>query len=189
MEVYLIRHTSVNIAKGICYGMSDIDLAATYKEEIEKVCKKLQNENIEMFYSSPLKRCAILTNSISSNKNIIQDERLKEINFGNWELKEWNLIEKEPYFLEWSSNYGNLKAPNGESFFDLSARVNETFSEVKNEKYSRVGIITHGGVIRALLSKILQVPMQNSYTIGLDYGGISKIKINDAFSIVEYINR
>ena len=35
MNIYLIRHTSVDVPKGLCYGQSDVPLRPTF--EIEAV--------------------------------------------------------------------------------------------------------------------------------------------------------
>jgi len=34
MEIYLIRHTTPDVAKGICYGQTDLDVANTFEEEV-----------------------------------------------------------------------------------------------------------------------------------------------------------
>ena len=37
MEIYLIRHTTPNIEKGICYGQADLDITETFLEEVEAI--------------------------------------------------------------------------------------------------------------------------------------------------------
>ena len=39
MKVYLVRHTSVDVAPGTCYGQTDVPLRASFQEEAE-ACKK-----------------------------------------------------------------------------------------------------------------------------------------------------
>ena len=33
MEVYMIRHTSVGVPKGTCYGWTDVPIADTFEQE------------------------------------------------------------------------------------------------------------------------------------------------------------
>jgi len=87
MEVYLIRHTTPDISKEICYGQSDIELANTFHEEAEVILKGLP-ETLDRIYSSPLKRCLQLA-SLISHKEIEEVPQLQEMNFGDWELKPW----------------------------------------------------------------------------------------------------
>lgn len=35
MKIYLIRHTTPHIEKGICYGQTDLDVAETFNNEAE----------------------------------------------------------------------------------------------------------------------------------------------------------
>ena len=61
MRLHFIRHTRPDIARGVCYGQSDIPLAASFAEEAEDVRARL-NERLEgrtptRIYSSPLSRC------------------------------------------------------------------------------------------------------------------------------------
>ena len=53
MEIYLIRHTTPDVAKGICYGQTDLALTATFPEEAEHVLKQLPPD-LDVVYSSPL---------------------------------------------------------------------------------------------------------------------------------------
>ena len=89
MEIYLIRHTTPEIEKGVCYGDSDIPLKDTFFLESEKVLNAIPL-NFDEVYSSPLQRCKQLAHVISEDITI--DNRLKELNFGSWELKKWSDI-------------------------------------------------------------------------------------------------
>ena len=37
MDIYLVRHTTPKIDKGICYGQSDLELADSYPEEFKAI--------------------------------------------------------------------------------------------------------------------------------------------------------
>ena len=39
MEIYLIRHTSVDVPAGYAYGQTDVPLKPTFEEEAEEVKK------------------------------------------------------------------------------------------------------------------------------------------------------
>jgi len=38
-EIYLIRHTTPKVEKGICYGQTDLNLADTFEQEKERILK------------------------------------------------------------------------------------------------------------------------------------------------------
>src|SRR6516165_7242435 len=92
--IYLIRHTTPTVSKGICYGQSDIDLTESFDEEAS-VIKKHLTEQIEHVYSSPLMRCTKLAEYLFPKSNIQLYKDLMEINCGNWEMKQWDLVPKK----------------------------------------------------------------------------------------------
>ena len=61
MEVILIRHTSVDVLPGVCYGQTDVPLKPTFEQEAA-----VTQENLKAFlpfdhvYTSPLTRCVRL---------------------------------------------------------------------------------------------------------------------------------
>ena len=41
MVVYLIRHTSVDVPQGVCYGQTDVPLKPTFEEEAAQTSAQL----------------------------------------------------------------------------------------------------------------------------------------------------
>jgi len=58
-EIYLIRHTTPLVAKGICCGQTDLDITDSFKEEAAIIRQHLP-ENMGSVHSSPLQRCSRL---------------------------------------------------------------------------------------------------------------------------------
>lgn len=195
MEVYLIRHTETILGKGNCYGQSNIPLQRPFLNNFDKMVKGLEVKNA-IIYSSPLERCKQLANHFRMYNESIQkiyfDDRLKELNFGDWELKEWNMLNQE-HLNTWMADYVNYKVPNGESFIELYNRVNDFITDelVNNEHQVPVIIVTHAGVIRSFLCKVLEHPLKNAFKISVDYGSITKIILsgNDCSNSVEFANK
>jgi alpha-ribazole phosphatase len=81
MEAYLIRHTKVAVEPGLCYGQTDVPLAASFEIEAETVKQKLSEPDGVITYSSPLSRCQKLAKFLHSGTVRI-DPRLMEMHFG-----------------------------------------------------------------------------------------------------------
>jgi len=175
MEIYLIRHTTPAIEKGVCYGQSDIALKNTFLQEASLVLGNLP-KNITKVYSSPLKRCTHLAKLIDDNYST--DARLMEINFGLWELKKWDDIPWEESKL-WMEDFVNVSVPNGESYIALQERVIDFYKEIiKNHESSKViAIVTHAGVIRALLSYLRNIDLKDSFEIKVIYGQVFRVEV------------
>lgn len=169
MEIYLIRHTKPDIKKGICYGQSDIGVAASYKDEVAVIKDKLKGVIPDVVYSSPLIRCHQLAKEFS--KDVILDDRLKELNFGDWELKAWDDIPRSESEA-WMNDFVNVSTKNGESYIDLQQRVLSFYNEFLQEKNETILVFTHAGVIRALLAWLKKMPLKDSFSIPVSYGDV-----------------
>jgi alpha-ribazole phosphatase len=181
MEIYLIRHTSPAIPLGVCYGQSDIDITDDFKHEAKLIAACLPS-HIERVISSPLKRCTKLAEFLFPLRDIELNDYLKEINFGNWELKKWDDIAPSA-LQEWSSNFVDNVIPGGESYVELHARVTTFFKDVANNNLC-TAIISHGGVIRSILSHITNTSLQTSFDkFSLQYACVIKLQRNRNGSI------
>jgi len=169
MEIYLIRHTTPNVAKGICYGQTDLDVTPTFIEEYKKIHEAVSFDEHTQIYSSPLIRCKKLAKTFGATINY--DDRLMELNFGNWEMQPWNAIPPEE-INPWMENFVETQVPQGESYTQLQRRVLELFNALKKEKITKLIIVTHAGVIRSLVSYLQQISLKDSFSIQLNYGHV-----------------
>lgn len=175
MEVYLIRHTSPLVEKGICYGQSDLSLAETFQDELDFLKRNLP-EQFDAVYTSPLKRCSILAEKLSTT-NLFTDARLLELNFGEWEMRKWQDID-QIRLNEWMADFVSCKIPGGESFLDLSYRADQFIAELMQTPFENVAVVAHGGIIRYIVTKILEIPLKNAFKIPIDYSSITRVHFN-----------
>ena len=90
MQVFLIRHPKPVIETGICYGRLDVDAHAPHAVADE--IRPLLRRDVPV-YSSPLRRARQLAEALHPSPII--DERLCEIDFGDWEGRAWDTIERD----------------------------------------------------------------------------------------------
>jgi alpha-ribazole phosphatase len=174
MEVFVIRHTQVIIEKNSCYGQAEVPLASSFEQETALL--KIQLPINVPVFSSPSKRCTDLAIQLTTAK-IIEDERLKEMNFGDWELKPWESI--EPKILNaWMQDFVNIPAPNGENLKIMYLRVKAFLDDLKNQDHQQTIIVTHAGVIRCMWAYILEIPLQNIFKIPVAYGEVFTFNLN-----------
>ena len=129
MELTLIRHTKTDVPPGICYGQSNVGLADSFEDEYILLKEKIKGRKFDKVYSSPLKRCSILAGKLFPDKEIIYDNRLMELNFGDWEIKPWEDIENSPEGKAWFKNYLELPCPGGESYQDMKNQIGQILFE------------------------------------------------------------
>jgi alpha-ribazole phosphatase len=186
MDIYLVRHTQTATPKGLCYGQKNVALAESFEHDVAMLKQKLPalKANCRV-YSSELDRCLSLANQFSSLVKI--DARLLELNFGEWEGLNFNDIpDKSLQF--WTDNFVDYPAPKGESFTDLVRRVSDFWSDLITTDAEQVLIVTHAGVIRALLAHLLNCPLANAFQFQVAFGSVHKLRYENQYLHIEYLN-
>ncbi len=172
MKVYLIRHTSVAVPKGICYGQTDVPLNASFEDEARIVKESLKGIRPDAVFSSPLTRCVRLA-QFCGFADAIHDNRLKELNFGDWEEKEWDNIDMSI----WETDWINPPVPNGESFMEMYGRVASFFGQLSSSPYNTVVIFTHGGVISCARVYFGQAEISSAFELIPGYGAVVEFEL------------
>ena len=165
MKLWLVRHAPPLIEAGICYGRLDMaaDVAAT--AECARQLAELLPAGIPV-RTSPLQRCEQLAHALQALRPDLAyeiDARLAEMDFGCWEGRAWNDIDRAE-LQAWTDDFACYAAgQEGESVTGFMARVALAFDELEpgtltpalsrgereEERGSDMLWITHAGVIRA----------------------------------------
>lgn len=178
MKIFAIRHTKVAVEPSICYGQSDVAVADSFQYEKQQVARQVDALKFDRVYSSPLSRCKLLAESVFEKCPITFDPRLKELAFGDWELKTWDEIYSEPQGKVWMDNYQILPTLNGESYPEMEKRIADFLSELDYCKAENIAIVTHAGVIRILKSLIEKQSIDELFkTFKCDYGSVTEFEI------------
>jgi alpha-ribazole phosphatase len=186
MDIYLIRHTQTANAEGLCYGQSDIGLAMSFPEEVESLHDKLPSFDLDCrVFSSPMTRCVQLAETFFDS--VVVDPRLQELNFGDWEGQRFDDIDQVA-LQNWTDNFATATPPNGESFAELYARTGEFWQELLANPCDQVVVVTHAGVIRALLARVLSLPHANAFQFRIDAGSVHKLQCVGDYIYLEYVN-
>ena len=192
MKLFFLRHTSLNVEIDVFYGQTDLDVSDNFEEEGELIRKKILNFNIDTgsikVYSSPLKRCVKLTNKLTDTYTI--DERIKEMNLGDWEMKKMSSISKKDK-LEWENNLLSFKIPNGESNNEFLKRLKSFLEDIFKFNEDAL-IVCHAGSINGMLSLLTKEPfdkMVKNYWELIKHGSLSLIELKNELIIKKIIGK
>ena len=153
MHIHCIRHPEPNIAKGICYGQTDLAANMPDHQVVDGLILQLQEYEKDLsaftFFSSPMKRCAQFAKLLTPNQAVHFDTNIQEISFGDWEMQTWESIPQQQ-LTEWANNIATFAPPNGESFTSLIHRCEHFYTHsLKPSTVQNNVLITHAGVIKA----------------------------------------
>ncbi|ULQ52419.1 alpha-ribazole phosphatase [Flavihumibacter fluvii] len=172
MDIYLIRHTKPAVAKGVCYGQSDLDVVETFHQEAAVIKNCLPGDIVKV-YSSPLRRCRLLAEHLFIQPIHFHDD-LMELHCGNWEMQHWDEIPREE-LKPWMDNFVEVKVPGGESYQDLFTRTVRRYESITSQERP-AAIVAHGGVIRSILSHVSGTPLKDAFNrFPLFYGAVARI--------------
>lgn len=176
MKITLVRHTAVDVSEGVFYGHTDVPLKDTFEAEAEATMSHIPDLEYDAVYTSPLSRAKKLA-TYCGYPDAIEEKRIKEISFGDWEMKGFGDID-DPYFQEWFLDTLHKAPPHGESFTNLYERTVEFLEELQaNKELDNVLIFAHGGVLISAQVFAGVVPMDDAFTVLPPYGGVIEIEI------------
>jgi alpha-ribazole phosphatase len=146
-----LRHPTPDIAKGICYGRMDMDIAPIGHQQIDQAL--VDTPPLARIIASPALRCQKLATSLAARDDLklVFDERLWEMHMGDWEGMAWKDIDREAS-TRWLEDTHSNSTPNGECFRDVELRVARCIADIMSDPspdHHRTAIICHASPIRA----------------------------------------
>jgi alpha-ribazole phosphatase/probable phosphoglycerate mutase len=132
--------------------------------------------------SSPLQRCSAFATELSEQMDIAlsYDERLKEVGFGSWEgFSGDQLRAEDPDQLKRFYHDPIKHRPhNAEPLQSFNDRVSQAYEQAVTEYAGQhILLVTHAGVIRAILARLLDAPIGSMYRFSISTASLSRIRI------------
>ncbi len=157
-KLFLVRHGQTDWNKDHkVMGITDVSLNEIGEQEAENVGANLTNQNIDIIFTSPLKRALetleIISKYVKCEKVEISD-LLLERNFGYLTGKSWDEIETiipNAREIDCKQKY-DYTPYGGENAEQVKCRVRKFISELKERGYKKVLVVCHGGIIRMIES-------------------------------------
>ena len=135
----------------------------------------------DVVYCSPLSRCRAFTEALSERHAVpLQvDDRLKEVGFGSWEgrtreeIQATNLSEYEAFYQD-PVNQRPKGAEPLDVFFKRVANAYDEAAKINTGKH--ILIVTHAGVIRAVMAHVLGISPEVAYRTQIANAGITRFR-------------
>jgi len=172
--LYLLRHGKVNGLPAL-YGHTDIDVTdeinSKIVSELNQLQKNLDSNNITQIVSSPLQRCFKVAEQFAQMNSvpIEKADNFKEMYFGELdgisfdEIRDSEHSEKNWHKLEnfWKEPEQH-PLPEAELLLHFYQRVAQAWEQLLEKHQGKnILLVCHGGVIRMILSYILNLDHTN----------------------------
>lgn len=133
---YFVHGTTVDNAAGKCSGWKQAELTELGRERATKLGELKKDMDFDVIFTSDLVRAIDSAKLAFSNVERVQDERLRECNYGDLDGKDKSLVVYEDHIYE--------PFPNGESLKNVEKRVDEFIQYLKeNYQGKNVRIVAH----------------------------------------------
>ncbi len=156
MEIAFIRHgkTEGNLTKKYV-GRTDESLCEEGIREMNMNIIGGMYDDIEpdKVIVSSMVRCVQSAKLLFHDVEIVEVEELKECDFGDFEGKNYAMLNGNEDYQRWIDSIGTLPFPNGESVEEFKHRCKNAFLEIVN-KYNSckcLAFVVHGGSIMAIM--------------------------------------
>ena len=192
--LYLVRHgESEGNAVRSFLGHTNLDITQKGHAQAECTAEYLKNVHADVIYSSDLLRAYNTAKHTADKKGmeIIKNEKLREIDAGEWENRLFEDLEKEyaDSYHTWRNDVGNACPNGGERVCDLQKRIVSELTKIAQENEGRsVFIFTHATPIRTFkaycdgktVDEIKDVPWASNASVSIaEYE-------NGSFAMKEY---
>jgi broad specificity phosphatase PhoE len=165
-EILFIRHAETDSMGTFC-GSSDPDVNDSGMEQIAGLLAGWRGEKrfggpVEAVFSSDLRRARTTGEALAGAFDLTCVVRpgLREIDFGAWEGLSWDEVweSHREYAERWTAEFPKLPAPGGEPYEAFRERVLAEVKELTALAHGRqIAVVTHGGVLRVILTELLNV--------------------------------
>lgn len=198
IDFYVFRHgeTDWNRDKRI-QGHTNTSLNDKGREQALELFELLKDSGIEVIYSSDLDRAYETAKIVNRglNVDVVKTEKLREAHFGEAEgllleeiIAKWGQ-EFWDRFRTLGPKNGDIGFPGGETRGHSVVRMRSVIDQIiQEDNYKKIGISTHGGVVRNLLHSFLSdghepLPIHNCVCYILRFN-----KRDQSFEVIGPIN-
>lgn len=185
VELYLVRHGYTKLNEEHRYlGCTNVGLSEAGAQAVQN---KIYPADFDLLFTGPMLRCLETAEILFPNMKRIEIPEWIEIDFGDFEGKNYMELSDNPDYQRWIDSGGTLPFPNGESreqFIERTMAGFGRFTEyIKQKEPHKVAAVMHGGNIMAILFSIIggdyfsyQVKPAEGYKMILSFGQETKIK-------------
>ncbi len=194
-RLFLTRHgeTEANAVQRLA-GSSDIPLSKLGERQAEVMANILAPEKPDHIYSSPMFRAMRTVRPLASilEIDVVEAEGLREIDFGAWEGMNFDEIKQEypNDIASWIAHDPAFTFPGGENIGAFFERVDRACHKIINDGNGVSVVTTHGGVIRRIMRRLLDLTRDGAAGLHVPPGSITTLECDgSSWSLCEALPR
>jgi alpha-ribazole phosphatase len=191
-RLLLVRHATAE-GNGRFQGQRDVPLTRTGRRELDRLGEKCSHYPVSAVYSSDLRRARQTAEAVARRFGLEIEVRpeLREMHFGQWEGLSWNqVVRRYPRLASlWIERFPRQTLPGAESLGRFQKRIATGIREIVAANRGQCALlVTHAGVIRFTLGRVLGLPARNVFRLAQDACALNVIDYLEGGALVRCIN-
>jgi len=182
--VSLVRHGDVIGRPFVFRGASDPPLSELGWQQLRARTAWLAHPAITRIVSSPAQRCRAFAEQLARDHGapLAIDDDLRELAFGAWEDRtpEEVAASDGERLAAFRADPHSATPPGGEPYRELVSRVRAALARITHEGPAHLVVVTHAGVMRALVGDWLHVPAAQLGRIALGPASTCRVSLGEA---------
>ena len=180
ITLFLIRHGMCDpVGHAIAGRTPGVHLNEEGRRSAAALAETLAVYPILAVHSSPLERALETAQPLAARVGVPVElaPALTELNFGAWTGRTLEELRPLPGWRIWNEARGSARIPGGESMAEVLSRALEWVESARHRPQEGiVAAVTHGDVIRALLTHFLQMPVDRLLRLEVEPASVSVIR-------------
>lgn len=172
-RLFWVRHGPTNADTMV--GWSDLPADLSDIDRVNRLSLHLPAEAVMI--SSDLLRAVQTADAIAGNRERLDpDEDLREIHFGEWEMQPFDTIRNQVLLRAFWEKPGDVRPPGGESWNDVSARVDRAVARLLLTQPGRdVIVVAHMGAILTQVQQALGLSVYQTFSHRIDNLSVTEL--------------
>jgi broad specificity phosphatase PhoE len=196
IRILLIRHAVTDLTGRVLYGrMPGVHISAAGAAQAQGMARAIQARyGLAEVISSPMDRALETARPLAGAQGvpISIDERLNELDFGDWMGKEFVELQELAAWKRYYKLRATTRPPCGESMMDVQSRawgaIASAMERHPQSGETSIAMVTHGDVVRALLLLVLGMSIDHIHRIEAAPASVSEIVVQGADLRVRTMN-
>jgi alpha-ribazole phosphatase len=194
-QLYLIRHGEVEEKYHRVFGGSrvDMNLSTRGHQQARAMADYVSKVKLNTVYVSPMKRAQQTVQPLLEKLDCRYHTHpdLHEVDFGDWTGLSWQELHDKHQIsaFSWLEMMENATVPNGECAKTFRKRVDPVLQEIlRQHQGDKVAVVCHGGVIRMMLSILLDLPLPKTSHFEIEYASVTRLELLPGKHEIQLLN-
>lgn len=176
-RLYLVRHAEADTpsADGVLRSHAPLPLTARGRTQAEALGNTFAGVGTRTVHASDIRRAAETARALAgAGRDVELHEGLRELSLGDYEGAHSSaVLAAAPGFLR----DPDATLPGGESIREVGLRAGPALDAILAESADdEVIVVAHGGVNRALLARLLDIPLERALALRQDWAGVNVLE-------------